>query len=39
MWRFILGFGTGVYVGSYYECKPVIVKIQKYIKDNMPKQK
>jgi len=38
MWRLLLGFGSGVYVGTYYNCKPVIEKIAEYIKNNLPKK-
>lgn len=36
MWKFIAGFGIGVYIGTYYECKPVIIRIKKFVKDNFP---
>ncbi len=39
MWQFIMGFASGLYVGSYYECKPTIQYIVKIIKDNAPKEK
>ena len=39
MWRFLLGFSTGIYVGTYFECKPVIEKIEQFVKDNFPKSK
>lgn len=31
MWHFLFGFSAGVYVGTYYECKPTIEKITKWI--------
>ena len=41
MWQFICGFGTGVYVGTYYNCKPVIeylrMKAKEIIPEDMPK--
>ena len=39
MWRFLLGFGSGIYVGTYYDCKPIINTIKKIIKDYQPKPK
>lgn len=36
MWRVIVGFGIGVYVGTYYDCKPSIKYIRKLVKDNCP---
>ena len=41
MWQFLCGFGTGVYVGTYYNCKPVIeyvrLKVKEIIPEDMPK--
>ena len=41
MWQFLCGFGTGVYVGTYYNCKPVIeyvrIKMKEIIPEDMPK--
>lgn len=34
-----MGFASGVYVGTYYQCKPTINIILKAIKDNTPKEK
>ena len=39
MWQFLMGFASGVYIGSYYECKPTIENILKIIKENSPKEK
>jgi len=39
MWYFICGFGVGMYVGTYYNCKPVLDKIGKVVKENMPPEK
>ena len=39
MWQFFLGFGTGIYVGTYYDCKPFMNKIGDYIKDQCPPKK
>ena len=36
MWKFLAGFSVGVYVGTYYDCKPYIIKIKKIAKDNFP---
>ncbi len=39
MWRFLLGFSSGIYIGTYYECKPIVKKIKKIIQDNFPEEK
>ena len=36
MWSFVVGFGTGVYVGSYYNCKPYIKILEDWFKSNFP---
>jgi hypothetical protein len=38
MWQFVLGFGTGVYVGSMYDCNPTVKFISECIKKNIPKE-
>lgn len=37
--NFLIGFGIGVYVGTYYNCKPFINKIKKTIENNLPTEK
>jgi hypothetical protein len=39
MWQLLLGFGIGVYVGTYFNCKPVIDNIVGNIKKNIPESK
>lgn len=39
MWQFLVGFGLGLYVGTYYQCKPTLDEIIKNIKTNFPKEK
>jgi hypothetical protein len=39
MWRFLLGFSSGIYVGTHYECKPVLNNIKKMIDDYFPEKK
>lgn len=39
MYRFLLGFAAGVYVGTWYDCKPMLEKVTKFIEDNSPKSK
>ena len=39
MWQLLLGFGIGVYVGTYFNCKPVIDNIIHNIKNNIPESK
>jgi hypothetical protein len=29
MWKFLLGFASGVYAGTYYDCKPIIRNLEK----------
>ena len=39
MYQFILGFAAGVYVGTMYECKPMLDRVTEMIKDNFPNTK
>lgn len=39
MWYFICGFSVGVYVGTYYNCRPALDKVTQLVKDNMPPEK
>ena len=39
MWKFIVGFGMGLYVGTYYQCKTQLDNIIKIIKLNIPQIK
>jgi hypothetical protein len=39
MWRLLLGFASGIYVGTYYDCKPTLINIEKNIRDYMPSKK
>ena len=39
MLRFIAGFVSGLYIGTHYECKPILEKIKNLIHDNLPKEK
>ena len=39
MWRFLLGFASGIYVGTYYDCKPTLINNEKNIRDYMPSKK
>jgi len=27
MWQFILGISVGLYIGTYYNCKPLLKKV------------
>ncbi len=38
MWQFILGCVSGVYLGTYYDCKPAINYFHVYLKDKFPDQ-
>ena len=39
MWQFFLGFSGGLYLGTYYECKPFIYKIEEFITQQCPRKK
>ena len=39
MLYFFCGFGAGIYVGTYYDCKPYLDNIVKVVKENFPKEK
>lgn len=36
---FALGFVTGVYFASKYECKPLVDGILKFLSDRLPEEK
>jgi len=36
MYQLIFSFCAGIYVGTFYNCKPTIVKIQGIIKNYVP---
>ena len=36
MFRFFLGFAAGIYTGTYYNCKPIMDRLQECIKENIP---
>jgi len=39
MYRVIVGFIAGVYVGTWCDCKPNLERITSMIRDNFPKSK
>lgn len=39
MLRILLGFVGGVYIGTYYDCKPAVEKVSEYLKNNLPESK
>ena len=39
MFRVFIGFVSGVYVGTYYNCKPLIEKMRECFKNNFPEEK
>ena len=39
MWQMMVGFAAGVYVGTYYNCKPTIVMIREMVKDKKTEKK
>lgn len=38
MWQFLVGFSTGIYIGTTYDCKPTVKYITDCIKNNVPKE-
>jgi len=38
MWEFFAGLSLGIYIGTVYDCKPMISKIQNYIDSNLKKR-
>ena len=36
MLEFLLGFGSGIYIGSYYNCKPQLEELIKMVKEKIP---
>ena len=38
MLEFMAGLSVGVYVGSYYECKPLVDWIRDWIKVHLPER-
>lgn len=39
MWSFLLGFGGGVYVGTYFDCKPLIVQTRELVLQCVPERR
>ena len=39
MWQFICGFCGGIYVGTYFECKPTLEKVVDFVKTSLPDKK
>ena len=39
MWQFVAGFSIGIYVGTYYDCKPAIEFVFEQLKTNMPEKR
>ena len=38
MWQFLLGFGTGVYIGTKYDCRPCMRYVEKHVEEYFPKK-
>ena len=36
MWQILFGFSAGIYVGTYYDCKPYMDTLGVWIKEHMP---
>ena len=36
MWRELISFGAGIYVGTFYDCKPTVDYLKYLIKKNIP---
>ena len=39
MWQVLTGFAAGIYVGTYYDCKPTILLVHQMVKDKFPKER
>ena len=39
MYKFVLGIAAGIYVGTYYDCKPMIEYTKKRIQEHIPKER
>lgn len=39
MWQFVMGFGMGLYIGTYYECRPCLNKLGEWLKTQLPPKK
>ena len=39
MWKMLIGFGAGVYVGTYYDCRPYLDTIGVWMRDHCPPPK
>jgi hypothetical protein len=39
MWQLVSGFAAGIYVGTYYDCKPTIILVRQMIKDKFPEER
>ena len=39
MWQFICGFCGGIYVGTYFECKPTLEKVVHFVNTSLPDNK
>ena len=39
MWQFLVGFCGGVYLATYYDCKPTIEFVGSTVKEHWPKKK
>jgi hypothetical protein len=39
MYRYLIGFSLGIWVGTYYNCKPIINKVKDEVIKNLPKEK
>ena len=39
MWQFLCGCMSGIYIGTYYDCKPALVFIRDTVKNQFPEKK
>lgn len=39
MIKYGLSFLLGVYVGTYFDCKPHLKQVEQFIKENLPEKK
>lgn len=39
MWQFLSGIGIGIYIGTYYNCKPGLEFMINAVKTNIPEKR
>lgn len=39
MWRFTIGLASGLYIGTHYDCKPLLANAQEFWDKYFPEKK